>query len=54
MDQIIPAAREKFIVENDHHALSMNFTILLEMSAAPIPVSTGRDEISRWGGCNME
>ena len=49
MDQIIPAAREKIYRRERPPCSFDEFYDSSRMSAAPIPVSTGRDEISRWG-----
>jgi len=49
MDQIIPAAREKIYQREQPPCPFEEFYDSSQISAAPIPVSTDRDEISRWG-----
>ncbi len=49
MDQVIPAAREKIYQRERPPCTSEAFYDSSQMSAEPIPVSTERDEISRWG-----
>ncbi len=49
MDQIIPAARRAIYVREQPNCTYEEFFDSSQISAEPVPVSSERDEISRWG-----